>query len=124
MSSSVTDQSRSKVLLIGLAHVLLAVLGIYNLLSLGIYFVDAWRSLHLQGIGHLYLIVAALLCCWWLGLAIAICFIGNSFMPKADEKITLKASLMPFVRVALSLIFPSLMVTAWLVVVVWIRALF
>src|SRR5688572_27130791 len=110
MSSTVTDQSRSKVLVIGLAHVLLTGLGIYNLVSLGIYFVDAWRSLHLQGIGHLYLTVAALLCCWWLGLAIGICFIGNSFMPKADEKITLKAAVMPFVGVALSLIFPSLMV--------------
>jgi hypothetical protein len=124
MSSIVTDQSRSKVVLIGLAHVLLAVLGIYNLVSLAIYFVDAWRSLHLQGIGHLYLTVAALLCCWWLGLAIAICFIGNSFMPKAAEKITLKAAVMPLVGVALSLIFPSLMVTGWLVVVVWIRAFF
>lgn len=124
MNQSAAHRLGSKALIIGVAHVALAILGVYNLLSNGSYVIEAWGSLNSQGIGHVYLAIAAVLCCWWLGIAILLNFMGNAMMPRLEEKLTLKGVIRPIVGAGVSLVVPYLMIVAWLMVIVWIRSLF
>ena len=123
MNESLPDKHRSKNLIIGVFHVLLSILGLYNLFFRGSYFLDAWKSLHAQGIGHLYFIIAAFVSSWWLIAAGILCFMGNILMPNSDDKIGFKSFIMPLVGAATSLVLPSLMLTGWFIVIVWIRSL-
>ena len=108
-----------KRLAIGAAHVLLALLGTYNLWGLTTYTLEIWTSLHRQGISYLYLIVVSLIGCWWLLMSAVICFWGNCWMPKATDEFSTLAFIRPIVGAVLSLVVPSWMVSGWYIGMTW-----
>ena len=105
------------------SHVLLGILGIYNLFFRVSYFVNAWKSLHAQGVGHLYFIIMTLATSWWLIAVVSMCFMGNFFMPKPGDKIGFKGFIMPLLGAALSIVLPPFMVSGWFIAIVWFRSL-
>lgn len=108
-------------------HGLLALLGLYNMYKNIKYYVVVWRSLHDQGIGHLYLASMTVFGSWFLGLAFFSCFLGNFFLG-SDRVVPPERSAVRFIAMAavgagLSLIFPGLIQTGFFIVIVWIRDL-
>ncbi len=67
-------------------HLLLFILGIYNVYKLFACYVEAWKSLHQQGMGHGYLILMMILGSWWNLLALCLCFVGNAMMAHREDK--------------------------------------
>ena len=112
----------SKIIIV-LNHVILGILGIYNLFFRGSYFVNAWKSLHAQGVGHLYFIIMTLATSWWLIGVVIMCFMGNFCMPKPDDKIGFKGFIMPLLGAALSIVLPPFMLSGWFIAIVWFRSL-
>jgi len=123
MNERLPDQNRSKNVIIVLFHVILGILGIYNLFFRGSYFVDAWKSLHAQGVGHLYFIIMTLATSWCLIAVVSMCFMGNFFMPKSDDKIGFKGFIMPLLGAGLSIVLPPFMLSGWFIAIVWFRSL-
>lgn len=110
-----------------LLHVPLGLLGAYNLYKLVQHHVIVWRSLHEQGIGHLYLAITTVSGSWWLGLACMLCFGGNYFLSNdalvpRDRSLT-RVILFVALGCGLSLIVPSLMQSGFFIVITWVRSL-
>ena len=123
MNEHLLEQNRLKIIIITSSHVLLGILGVYNLFFRGSYFINAWRSLHAQGVGHLYFIIMTLATSWWLLAVFILCFMGNFLLPKSDDKIGFKGFIMPLFGAALSIVFPPFMLSGWFIVIVWFRSL-
>jgi hypothetical protein len=102
-------------------HVLLAVVGVYNLISAFAYVFNRWVALHDQGIGHAYLAYSLLLFAPWFILIVMVCFLGNWLMPKPGRPVTSKAVATTLFGVLVSLVAPFFMVLAWRALVVPIR---
>jgi hypothetical protein len=107
-------------------HLLVGALGVWNLYGAVAYFAECWASLHEQGIGHLYFIVASLVTSWWLVLTAYLCFAGNGFLYGYQGKGPLwwKGVAAAGGGAAISVIVPPLMQTLWIMVVVFVRSLF
>jgi hypothetical protein len=122
MDESVPNQNRLKKIAFYFSHVLLAVLGIYNLYSTGSYFLSTSKIIHSQGVGYLYIIIAMFVSFVWFILVFWLCLFGSLSMPKIDDEIRFKNFIMPLVGAILSRYLPELMLFAWFFIIVWIRS--
>ena len=124
MNERLIGQNRSNNIVTISSHILLGILGIYNLFFRGSYFVNTWKSLHAQGVGYLYLIIMIWVTSWWLIAVVSICFMGNFLMPKADDKSGFKSFTIPLLGVVVSVVYPTFMLKGWFIVIVWLRRSF
>ena len=103
-------------------HVPLAGLGIYNTYKFIAYFIEVWRSLHQQGMGHGYLFVTAVLGSWWNLLGLALCFFGSSIIRNCGDKPLARTLALALVGAVVSLFVPGLMQGAYYIVVAWLHS--
>jgi hypothetical protein len=103
-------------------HIPLLLLGVYNVYRFLAYFVEVWRSLHQQGMGHGYLTVAAVVGSWWNLLALALCFIGNSMIRDCGDRPIPRTLLLAVIGAVVSLIVPGLMQGAYFIVITWLHS--
>jgi len=104
-------------------HVVLGILGIINLVFTASYFLGGWHDLHEQGIGHLYLVIVAAACFWWLSAVLAVCFAGNLMLSGQSDRALPRRLLYAVLGAGASIFLPTMMIAAWLLVAAWIRSL-
>ena len=104
-------------------HVPLAGLGIYNTYKFIAYFIEVWRSLHQQGMGHGYLFVVAVLGSWWNLLGLALCFFGNNIIRKCGDVPMTRTIALAVVGAVVSLFVPGLMQGAYFIVITWLHSM-
>ena len=120
VSGTAGNKSQTAAVLIQIA---LALFGVFNLVTAGIYFVSSWRDLHRQGIGHLYLTLFAGFTFWWLAFAFALCFAGNAFYSNGTERSLGKRLLYGIVGGAIGAGFPPMILGGWFITAVLLRRL-
>lgn len=100
----------------------LVVLGIYNGYKFIAYFIEVWRSLHEQGMGHGYLIVAAVIGSFWNLLGLGLCFTGNSIIRNSEDKPPARTIALALVGAAVSLFVPGWMQGGYFIVITWLHS--
>lgn len=119
-----TVRSRKSLKIMTWLHLLLAIVGIYNLYGFLKYHITVWQALHSQGMTHVYLAIMNVAGCWWLILALTLCFAGNMMIREKEQESFLKISAFATLGVILSLFFPGLMQQSFFIVITWLRTLF
>jgi len=102
-------------------HTPLALLGIYNAYKFFDYYVVVWRSLHSQGMGHVYLGIVTFMGSWWLSFALMLCFAGNLFIREGGS--WLKVFSNAVLGAGVSFVVPPLMESGFFIAVTWVRDL-
>jgi hypothetical protein len=64
--------------------------GIYLFFSNLWYFVHVWKSLHSQGMSHLYLAICTVAGSWWLSVCAVLCFAASIIASKPGRYYPLK----------------------------------
>ena len=120
-NSSIQATPRVSPLDIGL-HLVLAPLGLFNLVLTVAYFMRGWGDLHQQGIGHLYLVIASVAASWWLTTAVVLCFAGTLMLAGQNHQPALRRLVYAILGAAVSIVLPQFFVAGWAFISLWVHS--